>query len=282
MKYIATLLCCLLAGMMHMHSICAQESDILKECTIPKTIENGAINFGISVPPSYENSPGSYPVIYYLHGRNQYYLAPRAQWIASFFNKQFNEGHLPECIMVFIDGGEGYWMDHYDGDPMLETEIVNYLIPHLDKNYHTIPSKRLIMGYSLGGNGAAFLYTKHPELFAAVISLDGGIITYEDYLYRTGGRPDIISDEDYFYEFGSPYGWVERNRKALMEKQDTSILLTAGFIIDANKEFLSVLEKQEIPAKFVEFGYDHEFGYVFSESQDELIHFIANRLNTDQ
>jgi len=279
MKNFTTLLFALLAGMMPMQSICAQESDILEECAIPATDEHGAINFCILVPPSYEISPGHFPVIYYMHGMNRDYAGPRAKWIASFFDKQFKEGQLPEFIMVFIDGGEGYWLDHYDGDPLLETDIVNYLIPYMDKNYRTNRSKRLTMGYSLGGNGAMYFYTKHPELFAAAISLDGGIVRYEDYLLRTGGRPEIISDSDYFYEYGSPYGWVKRNHKALIEKPDTSILLTAGFVIDANKEFLSVLEDYKIPAKFVEFGYDHEFGFVFSESQDELIHFIAKRLN---
>ena len=36
--------------------------------------------------------------------------------------------------------------------------------------------------------------------------------------------------------------------------------------IDANKESLSVLEDAEIPVKIVESGYEHELGYVFSES----------------
>lgn len=278
MKNFTTLLFPLLAVMMQIQPICAQESDILEEFRIPATDEHGEINFGILVPPSYEISPGPYPVIYYLHGMNRYYLGPRAQWIASFFNSQYTEGQLPECIMVFIDGGEGFWMDHYDGSPLLETEIVNYLIPHIDQNFRTISSKRLVMGYSLGGNGAIFLYTKHPEFFAAAASLDGGIITYEDYLYRTGGRPDIVSDKEYFLEYGSPYEWVKTNQKVLRAKPDTSILLTAGFIIDANKEFLSVLNNLEIPARFVEFGFDHEFGYVFTESQEELLKFISKTL----
>ncbi len=279
MRYFRIIFCYLFLGLVYTNSICAQEPDLLERCVIPATDEHVEINFGILMPPSYENNPKSYPVIYYLHGMNRYYAGPRAQWIASFFDKQFAKGQLPEFIMVFIDGGEGWWMDHYDGDPMLETEIVNYLIPHMDQNYRTLPSKRLTMGYSIGGNGAVFFYTKHPELFAATISLDGGIITYDDLLNRMGERPEIISDEDYFFEYGSPYGWVKRNREALIDKPDTSILLTAGFIIDANKEFLSVLENQEIPAKLVEFGYDHEFGYVFSESQDELLKFIAKRLD---
>jgi len=226
--YYRILLCCLLLGFPARNSISAQESELLKPWVIPETDEHGPILFGILLPPSYEDHSQAFPVIYYMHGMNQYYLAPRAQWIASFFIEQFTEEQFPECIMVFIDGGEGWWMDHYDGDPMLETEIVNYLIPHVDQNFRTLPSKRLTMGYSMGGNGAVFFYTKHPELFSAAISLDGGIVTYDDYLYRTGGRADIISDEDYFFEYGSPYGWVKRNREALINKADTSILLTAG------------------------------------------------------
>jgi S-formylglutathione hydrolase FrmB len=188
------------------------------------------------------------------------------------------EGILPEFILVFVDGQDGFWCDHSDGDPMLETDLVKYLIPYLDKNYPTNPAKRLIMGFSAGGNGAVSFYTKHPDLFTAAISLDGGIITYEDFVYRIGERPGIISDASYFYEYGSPYEWVKRNRHALLEKADTTILLTAGFIIDANRNFYSVLEDLGIPAKLVEFGYDHEFQYVFSQSQDELLKFINNRL----
>lgn len=278
MYFYSKLFSFLALGLVCTVSLCAQESDLIKQIVIPATDEHSTIRYGVMAPPSYENNSRSYPVIYYMHGMNRDYAGPRAHWIASFFNKQFKEGQLPEFIMVFIDGGEGYWMDHYDGAPLLETEIVNYLIPEMDKNYRTNPSKRLTMGYSLGGNGAMYFYTKHPELFAAAISLDGGIIRYEDFLSRTGGRPEIISDSDYFYEYGSPYEWVKRNCKALIEKPDTSILLTAGFIIDANKEFLSVLEENEIPAKFVEFGYDHEFGYVFSESQEELLKFMAEKL----
>lgn len=278
MKYLKTYGSCLLLGFSMLCPTLAQESDPLKLVVIPSTDYHGKINFGIVLPPSSEKETDPLPVIYYLHGMNNYYAGPRAQWIASFFLKQMTEGQLAEFILVFVDGQDGFWCDHSDGDPMLETDLVKYLIPYLDKHYPTNPAKRLIMGFSAGGNGAVSFYAKHPELFAAVISLDGGIITYEDFVYRIGERPGIISDASYFYEYGSPYEWVKRNRHALLEKADTSILLTAGFIIDANRNFYSVLEGQGIPAKLVEFGYDHEFRYVFSQSQDELLKFINNRL----
>ena len=256
----------------------AQESSLIQPFSIPVQEGNDSIRFGVVLPPSYAETDHPYPVIYYMHGANRYYVGPRAQWIASYFNEKFTGGLLPEFILVFIDGGEGYWMNHYDGDPQLETAIVNDLIPFMDSNYRTDRARRVTMGYSLGGNGAIFFFTKHPELFAAGVSLDGGIVTYEDYLVRTGGRPEIISDEDYFNEFGSPYGWVNRNREALIAKQDTCIFLSAALLKEANSEFASLLRIEGISFKYIELKYlDHEFGYVFSGSEEALMQFLSEK-----
>jgi hypothetical protein len=282
MKALRILLTYLIFGLVSANSVQAQEPELINPYVIPTTEDHDSLRFAVVIPPSYENSSRSYPVIYYMHGMNRYYAGPRAQWIASFFNKQFEEQLLPEFIMVFIDGGEGYWMDHVDGEPLLETAIMKFLIPHMDANYRTDPSKRLTMGYSLGGNGSVFFYARHPDMFTAAISLDGGIITYEDWLSRTGGRTDIISNADYFYEYGSPYEWVKRNRESLLEKPDTSIFLSAAFLKEANKGFLSILEEQGIPAKYIEVNCTHEFGCVFSKSQEELLRFMASRLDGAQ
>ena len=282
MKYCYILMSFLVLGLVCSGPICAQESDLIKQSVIPATDEHGAIRFGVMVPPSYENNSRSYPVIYYMHGMNRYYLSPRAQWIASFFNKQFKEGQLPEFIMVFIDGGEGFWCDHTDGNPMLETEIVNYLIPEMDKNYRTNPSKRLTMGWSAGGVGAVTFYTKHPELVAAAISLDGALMTWEEFVYFQGEKPEIFGNAEYYYEYGAPHNWVDRNRESLIDKPDTSIFISAAYLKESNLNFLSILEAEGIPAKYMEVNCDHEFGCVFSESQKELLLFIAKSLNQVQ
>lgn len=261
-------------------SVSAQEPGLITPEEIQATRQHEAIRFGVMLPPSYPLSDNSYPVVYYMHGANRNYLGPRAQWIASFFNGRFKNAQLPEFIMVFIDGGEGYWMDHCDGAPLLETDIVKVLVPYMDSIYRTDPDTRLTMGYSMGGNGAAFFFTKHPELFTATASLDGGIVTYEDYLGRTGGRPEIVSDEEYFLEFGSPYGWVKRNREALQAKQDTAIFLSAALLKEANHQFLSLLEAEHIPARYIELAdFNHEFGYVFSGSEEALMQFLLKILN---
>lgn len=265
-------------GLLWLAPLHAQETSLIQPFSIPVPEGNDSIRFGVVLPPSYGETSNNYPVIYYMHGANRYYLGPRAQWMASYFNEQFTGGPLPEFILVFIDGGEGYWMNHYDGNPRLESAIVNHLVPFMDSNFRTDITRRVTMGYSLGGNGAIFFFTKHPELFAAGASLDGGIVTYEDYLIRTGGRPEIISDEQYFLEYGSPYGWVTRNRDALKAKQDTCIFLSAALLKEANSEYASMLQNEGIPFKYVELTYlDHEFGYVFSGSKEALIQFLSDK-----
>ncbi len=263
-----------LTGALH-----AQNTSLITPVEIQANEQHETIRFGVMLPPSYTLTDRTYPVVYYMHGANRYYLSSRAEQIASIFTEKFTTARLPEFIMVFIDGGEGYWMDHFDGALLLETDIVETLIPYMDRTYRTDPDRRLTMGYSMGGNGAVFFYTKHPELFAATASLDGGIVTYEDYIARTGGRPEIIPDVAYFLENGSPYGWVERNRDALQAKQDTSIFLSAALLKEAHHEFLSLLEAQQIPAMYVELAdYNHEFGYVFSESEEALTRFLLKTL----
>jgi enterochelin esterase-like enzyme len=279
MKYF-NLIIYFVLGLLSSQMTRAQESEPIQLGVIPANDEQDLIHFGILLPPSYEKVEGSYPVIYYLHGMNQYYASPRAQWMASFFMDQFKEGDLPEFIMVFVDGGEGFWCDHFDGNPLVETELMNYLIPYVDKEYSTDTSRRLIMGWSAGGAGALTFYTKHPEEFTAVISLDGILLTWEDFQHRIGERPQIISDSAYFYTFGSPYEWVKTNASALLEKKDTSLFLAGALLTKDYQQFLSMLGDLGIPATYTEVGCGHEFRCVFAACQERLLPFITHSLSS--
>lgn len=274
----STLARCLALGLFWASSLCAQDPGFVKKDSVLSTKEHGTIRFVVALPPSYENQTRSYPVIYYLHGLNQDYLSPRVQWIASFFGNQFSEGQLEEFILVFVDGKDGFWCDHADGDPLLETELVKYLVPFVDENYRSDPSRRLIMGYSAGGNGAVFFYAKHPDLFIAALSLDGALMTWEEFRSFQGEKPDIIGTADYYYEYASPNKWVERNREILTEKPDTSLFISAAYLKSVNRGFLSILHDQGIPASYIEVDCTHEFGCIFSESQEELLRFLAKKL----
>lgn len=252
----------------------AQDHDLIMNGQIPETNEHNEIRFGILLPPSYNNEK-IYPVIYYLHGLNGSYSGRQEQNTAEFFKTHSSNGDIPECIIVFPDGKEGFWCDHFDKNPLLEKEIFEFLIPFINQNYSVDTTKNLIMGWSSGGVGAMYFFAKHPELFKAVISLDGAIISWEEFVSFQGVKTQIIHNSEYYYEFASPNKWIVRNKNMVIEKSDTSIFLVASLFKESHQYFLSILKDQEIPFKYKELNCNHEFGCVFSQTSNDLLFFLS-------
>lgn len=256
----------------------AQDQNLIKTCLIPETDEHTAIQFGVALPPSY-SSDKTYPIIYYLHGLNGYYAESKAQNVAEFFTTHSSNGDIPQSILVFPDGKQGFWCDHYDQDPLLEEEIIEILIPFIDQNYSVDVTKRLIMGWSAGGFGSMYFFSKYPKLFKAAVSLDGPLISWEGFVSFQGKRPQIVNNSDYYYEHASPNRWIVRNSDFIREKQDTTIFLAAALFSGSHQNFTSILKNQGIPFKYQELNCSHEFGCVFSEASNELLFFLSKTLN---
>lgn len=278
MKFFFNLITCTVLGLLISNSLISQEETIIRDLIIPATNEHDTIRFGLLVPPSFENEDKKYPVIYFLHGLKGHYKGWHSRQVAEFFKINSRDKIIRECIVVFPDGGEGFWCNHYDGDPLLEDEIIKYLIPYIDKNYSTESDKRLIMGWSAGGMGAMILFSKHPALFRAALSLDGSIVSWEDFLNFQGNRPEIANSSAYYYDHCSPNEWMSRNRDMISEKPDTAIFLTAAFLAPYHKEFLSILKNDGIPFFYREIACNHEFDCVFSETSDDLLIFLSKSL----
>lgn len=255
----------------------AQDQNPIKNCQIPETNEHNEIRFGILLPPSYSKEK-EYPIIYYLHGLNGFYSGWQEQNIAEFFKTHTSNGDIPECILVFPDGKEGFWCNHFDKDPLLEKEIFEFLIPYINQNYTVDATKNIIMGWSAGGVGAMYFFARHPELFKAVISLDGAIITWEEFVSFQGEKPQIINNSEYYYEFASPNEWIVRNKNIIKGKSETSIFLIASLFKESHQSFLSVLKNQEIPFKYKELNCNHEFECVFSQTSNDLLFFLSKTL----
>lgn len=279
MKYTCVLVFYLMVGLFWCPSSMSQDLSLIMNHKIAATDAHGTIRFGLILPPSYGEKNKNYPVIFYLHGLNGDYMGWQAQKVAEFFKTHSMEGDIPECIMVFPDGKEGFWCDHNDGDPLLEREIIDFIIPYIDKQFASDASKRLIMGWSSGGLGAMYLFAKHPGLFMAAISLDGSILSWEEFVHFQGERSEIINNSTYFYEYCSPDKWVLRNEELITEKQDTTIFLAAAFFIKPHQNFLEILKDSRIPYYYRELGCSHEFGCVFSEISSDLISFLKKTLD---
>jgi enterochelin esterase-like enzyme len=214
------------------------------------------IGYSIYLPPGYETSSQRYPVVYWLHGRNNtevsdaYPITYLADGIAS--------RKLPPMIMVFASGGsQTNYCDSYDGKYLAETTVIKELIPYIDKNYRTIASRddRAIQGMSMGGFGAMRLALKYPDLFSSVVAFAGG--------YRQPEELDVNPHPSYAEMFNNdkeifrrhhPETWARRNAGKIRGKLAIQIYVgNQDPGLAGNRHIHALLDELEIPHGYQEF-----------------------------
>lgn len=165
----------------------AQTGKVMDALSLNSKILNGERKFAIYLPPDYETSQRSYPVLYLLHGGGD----DQTGWVQfgevqNITDKAIREGRSTAMIIVMPDantGRRGYFND-IKGDWRYEDFFFQELMPHIEKTYRTKKEKRYraISGLSMGGGGT-FMYALHrPDLFAAAcpLSAAAGPISLED------------------------------------------------------------------------------------------------------
>jgi endo-1,4-beta-xylanase len=142
---------------------------------------NRQIGYNMWLPPDYKTSSTRYPVVYWLHGRNN--TESSDQYPVHFLAESIANGTLPAMILVYASGGsQTNYCDSYDGKYLGETTVIKELIPYIDQHYRTIASRdgRSIQGMSMGGFGCMRLGLKYPELFSSIVAFAGGFRRPED------------------------------------------------------------------------------------------------------
>jgi S-formylglutathione hydrolase FrmB len=158
-------------------------------------------NMVIYLPPGYEISGIGYPVVYLMPG-----LGASGRWwacgefspafslmgialqslpeagFASMIDGLIADGKMQPMILVMPDmstayGGSFCVNSALNGNH--EDYIVNEIVPYIDANYRTLPSRnsRAIAGHCMGGYAAMYLSMRHPDVFGAVASHSGTLLT---------------------------------------------------------------------------------------------------------
>ncbi|MFQ3198703.1 MAG: putative alpha/beta superfamily hydrolase [Paraglaciecola sp.] len=131
------------------------------------------------LPPGYEASSKSYPVLYMQDGQNLFDngTAYAGEWsVDESLNTLASEQGL-ELIVVGIDNGGDFRMNELSpwpnerfgeaqGEQYLQF-IVEVVKPYMDTNYRTLPEVQntAIMGSSMGGLMAHYAIHQNPEVF---------------------------------------------------------------------------------------------------------------------
>lgn len=130
-------------------------------------------------PPLGKLDRSSLPVVYMLHG---WPGSPESMisGVVKPLTAAFAKGAKP-FIAVFPDGNakthpDSEWADSSDKKAMIETWIIKKVIPAVESDRLRTNKERAIVGFSMGGYGAAIIGLHHPELFSQIATMAGYFI----------------------------------------------------------------------------------------------------------
>jgi len=144
---------------------------------VPSAAMSKTYKAAVVLPNSYAKSKSAFPVMYLLHGAYGHF----SDWLKNTPNKKLVQ-NLSDQYNIIIVMPEGETFSFYLDSPVnngsqFETFITQEVIQKVDKTYRTISNRngRVITGLSMGGHGALYLSTKHPDLFCAAGSMSGAV-----------------------------------------------------------------------------------------------------------
>ena len=152
------------------------QSKVFDNLTMNSEILNMDRNYAIYLPPDYETSSRSYPVLYLLHGLGD----DQTGWIQFGEVKKIADnaiinGEATPMVIVMPDAntGEVGYFNIPSKNWMYEDFFFNELMPHVESKYRIKSDKRFraISGLSMGGGGTLTYALHRPDLFSAAAPL---------------------------------------------------------------------------------------------------------------
>lgn len=241
-------------------SLTAQTGKVLDNLSLPSKILKGDRKYAVYLPPGYETSQRSYPVLYLLHGAGD----DQTGWVQfgevlHIADKAINEGTATPMIIVMPDAKTGQmgYFNSIKNDWRYEDFFFDEFMPYIEKTYRIKSEKRFraVAGLSMGGGGS-FMYALHrPELFSSACPLSAyvGPLTTEDvknFLARTNQTATDAEIETYFRKHNA-INLVNDIKDD--QKKSVRWYIDCGdddFLYEGNSLIHIAMKKKEIPHEF--------------------------------
>ena len=245
----------ILVGLFFSNALFAQSGKVYDALSMKSEILSSERKYAVYLPPGYDSSERTYPVLYLLHGAGD----DQTGWVQfgevlRITDNAIKDGTATPMIIVMPDantGQRGYYND-ISGNWRYEDFFFEELMPHVEANYRIKGEKRFraIAGLSMGGGGS-FMYALHrPELFSSACPLSAyvGPLTIE----AMTSRMDNASS----YSQGDLQGYFDRHNAIslinnLPEEQKNSVrwFIDCGdddFLYEGNSLAHIAMKKREI------------------------------------
>ena len=263
-------------------SIFAQTGKVYDDLSMTSKILKSDRKYAIYLPPDYETSERSYPVLYLLHGAGD----DQTGWvqfgevlrIADNANK---DGTATPMVIVMPDANTGQRGYFNQGDWRYEDFFFEELMPHVEQKYRIKSEKRYraVAGLSMGGGGSFMYALHHPELFSSACPLSAyiGPLTIEDFKAQISKGDQNYSDEEIQSYF------EQHNALSLIESVPADAVKSVRWFIDCgDDDFLFegnslvhiAMKKKEIPHEYRVRDGGHTWTY-WRESLPKVLEFVS-------
>ena len=265
----------------------AQHSLVYDALEMESEILGETRKYAVYLPPGYETSERSYPVLYLLHGAGD----DQSGWIQfgevqHIADKAIAAGKATPMVIIMPDANttrRGYFND-VTNSWRYEDFFFEELMPYVENLYRIRGEKRYraVSGLSMGGGGS-FMYALHrPDLFSSAAPLSAWVgpdsgEQLRNVMQRWGNEVGEVSDEqleDYV---------ARHNAVKLLESMDVEDISAVRWFIDCgDDDFLYegnarahiTMRQREIPHEFRIRDGGHTWTY-WRDSLPVVLHFVS-------
>ena len=262
----------------------AQTGKVYDNLSMTSKILKMERKYAVYLPPDYESSERSYPVLYLLHGGGD----DQTGWVQfgevlNITDKAINEGKATPMIIIMPDANTGTrgYSNNALGTWRYEDFFFEELMPFVEKKYRIKGEKkyRAVAGLSMGGDGSFTYALHHPELFSSACPLSAGTgpLTLEDAKTRlrrdNATMPDSTIEK--FYKRQSVPALVNALPDTL--KKSVRWYIDCGdddFLYEGNSLVHIAMRKREIPHEFRTRDGAHNWTY-WRTALPQVLEFIS-------
>lgn len=255
-KTLLTLLCSAIVT-----AISAQPGKVMDNLTMTSKILKMERKYAVYLPPDYESSSRSYPVLYLLHGAGD----DQTGWVQFgevllIADKSILSGAATPMVIIMPDANTGRrgYVNDVKGDWRYEDFFFEEFMPFVEKTYRIKPEKRYraVAGLSMGGEGTFIYALHHPELFSSACPLSAatGPKSIEELKnYRLWPVDEAISqaDKEAYFKKYSVLSLIENMPDS--QKRAVRWYIDCGdddFLYEGNSLVHIAMRKLEIPHEF--------------------------------
>jgi enterochelin esterase-like enzyme len=267
------------------HFLPAQTGKVSDNLSMPSKLLKMDRKYAIYLPPDYETSQRSYPVLYLLHGAGD----DQTGWVQfgevlNIADEAIKSGLATPMIIVMPDANTGKrgYVNDVKGEWLYEDFFFQEFMPFIETKYHIKAEKhyRAIAGLSMGGEGTYIYALHHPELFSSACPLSAAtgpksLEELKNYRLWQGVEGIKDSDKEAYFKRYSVLNLIENMPED--QKKAVRWYIDCGdddFLYEGNSLVHIAMRKKEIPHEYRVRDGVHSWTY-WRASLPKVLEFVS-------